>query len=171
MPLKSGEEDRYVLLLNTALAMESALVDHLEKRAAQVKSARMRERLEQHRQETMRHREACRSLIQAVKGEPTPSKAVIQSPVVPGIVGKVLTALESEKADRLLLEGWADYAVEQYEAVLYSSMMVIARNLGHASHVSALEAIRDQERDMASFIASALPESIDEAFPPSAKVA
>src|SRR6185312_9498074 len=68
MPKSSNEHDRYVLHLNQALAMESALVDHLEKRAAAVPDDQARERILQHRDETIQHRETVRDCIQAVGG-------------------------------------------------------------------------------------------------------
>ena len=128
MPKSSNEHDRYVLHLNQALAMESALVDHLEKRAAAVPDAKVRERILQHRDETIQHRETVRDCIQGLGGEPTATKAVVQPPVEPGLIGKVMTALESEKEDRLLSEDLADYAVEHYEAALYSGLAPAAND-------------------------------------------
>ena len=167
----SSEHDRYILHLNSALAMESALVDHLEKRAAEITNAVVKQRLLQHRDETIQHRETVRSIIEGLHGEPTSSKATVQSPVVPGLVGKVMTALESEKEDRLLREDLADFAVENYEAALYTGLSLIARNVGYAQHASQFDAIRQQERDMADFIAEHQPGAIREAFPPITRAA
>lgn len=166
MPKSSTEHDRYVLHLNQALAMESALVDHLEKRAAAVPDAVVRERILLHREETMQHRETVRDCIQAVGGEPTATRAVVQSPIVPGLIGKVMTALESEKEDKLLLENLADYAVEHYEAALYGGLGLIARNVGYPQHAARFQQIREQERAMADFIAARQAPSIEQAFPP-----
>lgn len=166
MPKSSNEHDRYVLHLNQALAMESALVDHLEKRAAAVPDAKVRERILQHRDETIQHRETVRDCIQGLGGEPTATKAVVQPPVEPGLIGKVMTALESEKEDRLLSEDLADYAVEHYEAALYSGLALIARNLGYPQHSTRFQQIREQERAMAEFIAAHQAPSIEQAFPP-----
>jgi len=171
MPPTSSEQDRYILHLNHALAMESALVDHLEKRADAEPMPAVSQRLRLHRDQTIQHRETVRAIIESVQGEPTASKAVVQPAIAPGIVGKVMTALESEKEDRLLLESLADYAVEHYEAGLYSALILIARNLGYAQHAVQFEAIRQQERDMAEFIAATQPAAIQEAFPPSSRAA
>lgn len=166
MPLSSSEHDRYVLHLNHALAMETALVDHLEKRAAAVAHPEVRQRILLHRDETIQHRETVRDCIQSLAGEPTQTKAVVQPAVAPGLLGKVMTALESEKEDRLLMDGLADFAVEHYEAALYSGLILIARNLGYPQQATRFEAIRGQERNMAEFIAAQQPEAVREAFPP-----
>lgn len=171
MPPTASEHGRYVLHLNHALAMERALVDHLEKRAAAAPHPSVRQRVLQHRDETIQHRETVREVIASLHGEPTPTKAVVQSPITAGIVGKVMTALESEKEDRVLAEDLADYAVEQYEAALYSALILIARNLGYAQHAAKFEAMRQQERAMAEFIVAGQPAAVREAFPPGAQAA
>jgi ferritin-like metal-binding protein YciE len=165
MALSSGEQDRYILHLNHALAMESALIDHLEKRAAAVPHANVRDRLLQHREETRQHADTVRGIIESLKGEPTSTKAVVQPAISPGMLGKVMTALESEKSDRLLNEDLADYAVENYEAALYSALGLIATNLGFSQHATQFERIRQQELAMAEFIANGQPDAIREAFP------
>lgn len=167
----SRERDRYILHLNHALAMEAALVDHLEKRAAAVPNANVRQRLLQHRDETMQHRDTVRAAILAVQGEPTSTKAVVQPPIAPGVFGKVMTALESEKQDRQLQDDLADFAVENYESALYNALILIARNLGHEDQASRFETIRNQELAMAAFIESHQPAAIRNAFPPVSRAA
>ncbi len=171
MPINSSEHDRYILHLNHALALEAALVDHLEKRAASVSNPVVRQRLLEHRDETVQHREAVRDCIQSLAGEATTTKAVVQSAIAPGLLGKVMTALESEKEDRALMEDLADFAVENYEDGLYAGISLIARNLGFPHHATRFEQIRKQERAMADFIAEHQPEAVREAFPPVAKAA
>lgn len=171
MALTSGEQDRYILHLNHALAMESALIDHLEKRAAAAPHPHVRDKLLLHREQTREHAHRVRAIIQSLSGEPTATKAVVQPPITPSMLGKVMTALESEKADHLLSEDLADYAVEHYEAALYSGLALIARNLGFPEHASQFELIRKQELEMAEFIAAGQPDAIREAFPPASRAA
>ncbi|MGH9475737.1 MAG: DUF892 family protein [Terriglobales bacterium] len=166
MPLSSSEHDRYILHLNHALAMEIGLVEHLKKRAAGAPNIEVRQRILQHRDETIQHGETVRDCIQSLAGEPTATKAVVQPAIAPGLMGKVMTALESEKEDKLLMEAVADFAVEHYEAGLYSGLIQIARNVGYPQHATRFEAIREQERDMADFIASCQPDATRKAFPP-----
>ena len=169
--MASSEQERYILHLNHALAMESALVDHLDKRANEVPAQDVRQRILQHRDETIQHREAVRKIIESLHGEPTSTKANVQPPVTPGMLGKVMTALEAEKEDRLLLDSLADYSVENYEAGVYQTLAYIARNLGYAEHANRFDAIRQQEESMASFISQAAPGAVNLAFPPVRKAA
>lgn len=164
--LATNESERYILHLNSALAMESALVDHLYERADAVMDTRARQRILQHRDETLQHRETVKEIIVELNGDPTSTKAVVQAPVTPSIFGKVMTGLESENEDRQLREDLADFAVEKYEAALYGSLALIARNLGYPAHVAKFEAIRKQEQDMADFIESSQPAMVRQAFPP-----
>lgn len=167
----SSEKDRYILHLNHALAMEAALVDHLEKRAAEARVPAVRQKRLDHRAQTVEHRDALRNLIVAMDGTPTATHASIQPPVAPGLVGKVMTALESEKEDKLLMQDLADYSVEHFEAALYRALILIARNLGYSDHAATFESIRRQELDMAEFITTQQPDSIQSAFPPLSRAA
>lgn len=169
--MASSEQERYILHLNHALAMESALVDHLEKRANEIPVQEVRQRILQHRDETVQHRDTVRGIIESLSGEPTSTKANIQPPVTPGMLGKVITALEAEKEDRMLLETLADYSVEHYEAGAYMALAQIARNLGHPDHASRFDTIRQQEESMAAFLGKAAPHAIDTIFPPVRKAA
>lgn len=164
--MPSSKQDRYLLQLNRALAMESALVDHLEKRAQEINSPKIKERVEQHRGETIEHRETVRGVIQSLGGQPTSGKASVQSPISPGLIGTVKSALEGEKEDKALSQTLADYSVEEFEAALYLVLAQIARNLGHSDHAPLFDRIRREEQGMAEFLASCGPEVVDEAFPP-----
>ncbi|HUX65883.1 MAG TPA: DUF892 family protein [Terriglobales bacterium] len=171
MPATPSEHDRYLLHLNHALAMENALLDHLEKRAAATAEPQAQQRLRRHREETAQHADSLRDIIGALGGEPTTAKAVVQSPVSAGLVGKMISALEGGKEDRQLDDGLADYAIESYEAALYSALLLIARNLGYPQHAARFDAIRQQERDLADYLAAALPAAIRQAFPPVSRAA
>lgn len=165
--MPSTEQDRYILHLNHALAMESALVDHLEKRAKEISDPKIKQRVEEHRSETMDHRDTVRGIIESLHGAPTASKATVQPPISPGVIGSLKTALEGEKTDRALTEALADYAVENFEAGLYLALAQMARNLGHAEHAGDYDRIRRQEESMAQFLAGCEPQMVDQAFPPS----
>ena len=169
--MANTEQERYILHLNHALAMESALIDYLERRSHEVSVQDVRHQILQHRDETVRHRDTVREIIQSLGGEPTSTKANIQPPVTPGMLGKVLTALESEKEDRMLLESMADFSVAHYEAGLYQALALIARNLGFEGHAGRFDAIRQQEESMAGFISKSMPQAINTAFPPERKAA
>lgn len=164
--MATTEQERYILHLNHALAMENALVDHLEKRAQDIGSARIKLRVQQHRDETIDHRETLRSMIQSLNAQPTNGKATVQSPVGSGLIGSVKAALEGEKADHALNEALADYAVEHFESGVYMALAQMARNLGYPEHVPDFDRIQRQEQAMAEFIAHAGPEIVDQAFPP-----
>ncbi len=137
MATSTPEQERYILHLNHALAMESALIEHLEKRAQQVAKPAARQRIEQHRQETGGHRERLRALVQTLGATPTTSQAGVQPPITPSLTGRFKGTLESEKEDQLLLEALADYAVENYESAIrawpgwrkISAMKATFRNL------------------------------------------
>lgn len=171
MATSTPEQERYILHLNHALAMESALIEHLEKRAQQVSQPAARQRIQQHRQETSGHRERLRSLAQSLGATPTTSQAGVQPPISPSLTGRFKGALEGEKEDQLLLEALADYAVENYESALYQALARMAENLGFESHIPEFEAIREEEEEMARWIAAHEPDMVDEAFPPGREAA
>lgn len=163
--MATPEKERYLLHLNHALSMESALVDHLEQRAAAVDAPKIKQRLQDHRAQTINHRDTLRQLIQAIGGQPTTAKANVQAPITAGVLGSVRDAIEAEKADQAITKALADYAVENFEAGVYLALAEMARNLGHNEHVGPFDRIRQQEEEMAQFLASCTPEVVDQAFP------
>jgi ferritin-like metal-binding protein YciE len=171
MPPSRTDLDRYVMHLNHALAMESALSGYLDKRAAAAHQPELKQRLHAHRDETVRHRESVRELIVALRGEPTLTSASVQAPITRSLAGRMLTALESEAEDRLLEDMLTLYAVERYEDALYSALALAARNLGYTDHAARFDAIRAEENSTADFLAHHLPAVVREAFPPEAQAA
>lgn len=163
--MATPEKERYLLHLNHALAMESALVDHLEQRAAAVDSPKIRQRMQDHRAQTINHRDTVRRCIEALGGQPTTAKANVQPPISPGVLGAVRNAIEAEKADQAISKAVADYAVENFEAGAYLALAEIARNLGHGEQAGEFDRIRQQEEEMAQFLSSCTPEVVDRAFP------
>jgi len=164
--MATTEQQRYVLHLNHALAMESAIVDLLEKRINDISEPELRQRFLQHRDETIRHRDTVRSIIESLGEEPTSSRVNLQSPVAPGMLGKIMTALESEKEDRLLLQALADYSLACFEVGVYLTLGRMAANLGFPEHVSRFDTIRRQEEGMTEFIKDAFQQAVNTAFPP-----
>ncbi|MGH9535975.1 MAG: DUF892 family protein [Terriglobales bacterium] len=167
--MATPETDRYLLHLNHALSMESALVDHLEQRAAAVEVPKIKQRIQDHRTQTIHHRDTVQRIIQSLGGQPTAAKANVQSPIASGVMGAVRDAIELEKGDQALAKALADYAVENFEAGVYLALAEIARNLNHGEHVADFDHIRQEEEEMAQFLGNSAAEVVDEAFPPAGR--
>ena len=163
--MPTTEMDRYLLHLNHALSMEAALVDHLEERAREVEAPKIKQRIQDHRTQTMDHRDTVKGIIQSLGGQPTAAKSNVQPPITPGVVGKVREAIEAERPDQALAKALADCAVEHYEAATYLALGEIARNVNHAEHVPEFDRIRQEEEEMAQFVLNAVPEVVEQAFP------
>lgn len=165
--MATPEMERYLLHLNHALAMESALVDHLEQRAAAVDAPQIRQRIQDHRTQTLDHRDTIKRLVQTLGGQPTTSKANVQAPISPGVLGTVRDAIAADSADQAITKALADYAVENFEAGVYLALAEIARQVGRQEHVADFDRIRQEEEEMAQFLASCTPQLAAQAFPAS----
>ena len=163
--MANDEQHRYLMHLNDALAMENALVGHLEKRVKSLPSAIARQRVGQHLQETQYHRDLVKQLITALGSTPTTARSHVQAPIAPSLAGKVVDALQAEKGDVLLLDSLADFAVEKFEAAIYQTLALIARRLGHQEHAAQFDRIRQQEEAMATFLWEQQATLVNEAFP------
>lgn len=163
--MPTSEMERYLLHLNHALSMENALVDHLQERAREVEAPKIKQRIQDHRTQTMDHRDTVKRIIQSLGGQPTVTKSSVQPPITPGVVGKVREAIEAERADQALAKALADYAVEHFEAATYVALGEIARNLNHPEHVQEFDRIRQEEEEMAQFVLNAIPDAAEQAFP------
>lgn len=160
----SDEQNRYLMHLNDTLAMENALLGHLEKRLKTLPSETARQRVAQHLQETRGHRDTVKHIINDLGGTPTTTRSHVQSPVMPSLTGRVVDALQAEKGDALLFEGLADFAVEKFEAGIYQTLALIARRLRHQEHAAQFDHIRQQEEAMAAFLWEQQAVTVSEAF-------
>lgn len=160
-----AEKDIFVHCLNSAFAMENALIGHLSKRAQEAPVRELKERVEQHAEETRRHADTVSSLLTDLGEAPRNYyRASVHAAVEPGMLEKTSGMMRIGMEVRLLLAGPSDIAIEHYEDGMYAAIVYQANKLGHSEFVDALEQIRREEQEMARFLEGGAPKIIDHVY-------
>ena len=140
--------------LGDLLYAEKQILKGIKPMIRQTTDAEMKDRLEQHRQETEQQIDNLEQAFQAMGLKPKAQKC-------PGILGIIEEKKEFEKDEEPtpeVLESFnlgAGLRVEHYEIAAYRSALALAKSLAQREVAELLKANLDQEVAMARFIESA----------------
>lgn len=148
------QNQQIITWLKDAHALEQSLENILQ---AQIREARdmpeMQQRLEQHLEETRRHRERVTAAL-AVFGE-TPSKLKTATAGFMGMMEGMSTAIFR---DMLIKNIIADYAMEHFEIACYRALRVAANEAGFTEIATMCEDILKEETAMAEWLEEQIPD-------------
>ena len=92
--------EKFILELNTALAMENAGVERLQTRIEETSLPEAKQRLEHHLEESQQHQQLLQQLITNINGNPTSEKLGLPLPSYPqdmkAMMDKTMTKQEYE---------------------------------------------------------------------------
>jgi ferritin-like metal-binding protein YciE len=139
--------------LNDAYAMEKSLEKVLESHAKSAKdSADIQERIQQHVEETRKHSEMIEQCLRDMEESPSSLKAATGS-----LTGRFQGFMSGGEDDGLIKNVISDLATEHYEIAFYNALAHYADSVGLHSISIMCEEIIEDERGMASYLASTLP--------------
>jgi ferritin-like metal-binding protein YciE len=149
---------KLVLHLNEALAIENAAVQRLQSRIKQTKIESVKKRLQMHLEETKGQQDRLRQLISDL------SKAQLPIPTPPksltNIVQRIITDAESE-----LKAAKEDAIVENAEIILYDMLTHLAERMNAANAIAILSQSLSEERAMADWIKTNMPDMVAQLWP------
>ena len=159
---------KLVLHLNEALAIENAAVQRLQSRIKQARIESVKKRLQMHLEETKGQQDRLRQLISDLsngqKNAATRDKAQLPIPTPPksltNIVQRITTAAESE-----LKAAKEDAIVENAEIILYDMLTHLAERMNAANAISVLSQSLSEERSMADWIKTNTPDMVAQLWP------
>ncbi len=159
---------KLVLHLNEALAIENAAVQRLQSRVKQARIESVKKRLQMHLEETKGQQDRLRQLIldlsNGQKNAATRDKAQLPIPTPPksltNIVQRVATDAESE-----LKAAKEDAIVENAEIILYDMLTHLAEKMNAANAISVLSQSLSEERAMADWIKTNMPDMVAQLWP------
>jgi ferritin-like metal-binding protein YciE len=160
--------EKLVLHLNEALAIENAAVQRLQSRIKQARIESVKERLQMHLEETKVQQDRLRQLISDLsngqKNAATKDKAQLPIPTPPksltNIVQRITTDAESE-----LKAAKEDAIVENAEIILYDMLTHLAERMNAANAISVLSQSLSEERAMADWIKTNTPDMVAQLWP------
>lgn len=159
---------KLILHLNEALAIENAAVRRLQSRIKQTRIENVRQRLQVHLEETKVQQDRLKQLISDLgngqKNAFTKDKAQLPIPTPPKslstIYGRMMTDAESE-----LSAVKEDAIVENAEIILYDMLTHLAERMNATNAIDILLQSLSEERSMADWIKTNMPDMVAQLWP------
>jgi ferritin-like metal-binding protein YciE len=159
---------KLILHLNEALAIENAAVQRLQSRIKQTRIENVRQRLQVHLDETKGQQDRLKQLISDLgngqKNAPTKDKARLPISTPPksltNIFGRTMTDAESE-----LSSVKEDAIVENAEIIFYDMLMHLAERMNVTNAIDVLLQSLSEERSMADWIKTNMPDMVAQLWP------
>ncbi|HEY6163502.1 MAG TPA: DUF892 family protein [Nitrososphaeraceae archaeon] len=154
--------------LNEALAVENAAVQRLQSRIKQTKIDNVKQRLQLHLEETRGQQDRLKQLISdlgdGAKSDATKDKAILPIPIPPKSLSKVFQKTMTS-AELELKAAKEDAVVENSEIILYDMLTHLAERLNAANAITVLAQSLSEERSMADWIKTNMPDMVAELWP------
>ncbi len=157
---------KFILQLNTALAMENAGVERLHTRINEVSMPEVKQRLEHHLQESLQHQSILKRLISSIDGQPTSEKLGLPLPSYPPsmkeMMDKTMTKQEYE-----LKRAEEDMIVENAEVCCYLMLIQKCQMAGgtYLNAISPLSKNMKDEQEQANWIKTNSPVMLAKLWP------
>ena len=159
---------KLILHLNEALAIENAAVQRLQSRIKQTRIENVRQRLQVHLEETKVQQDRLKQLISDLgngqKNAFTKDKAQLPIPTPPksltNLFGRMMTDAESE-----LSAVKEDAIVENAEIILYDMLSHLAERMNVTNAIDVLLQSLSEERSMADWIKTNMPDMVAQLWP------
>jgi ferritin-like metal-binding protein YciE len=150
--------DQLLAWLNDAYSMEQSITQVLENHVKDAKNhARLQARIEQHLDETKRHAELVKQMIENHGG----STSSIKSGMA-GMMGRLQGASTEMAKDELVKNALSDFSTEYFEIASYKALIAAATELGAQDVVQTCQRIIQDEESMAQFLDENLPMVVHE---------
>jgi ferritin-like metal-binding protein YciE len=165
---KLTPNQKLILHLNEALAIENAAVQRLQSRIKQTRMENVKQRLQAHLEETKGQQDRLKQLISDLgkgqKNAATKDKAQLPIPTPPksltNVFGRMMTSAESE-----LIAAKEDAIVENAEIILYDMLTHLAERMNAANAIAILSESLSEEKAMADWIKTNMPDMIAQLWP------
>lgn len=156
--MNEEQKSVYVSWLRNAHAMEIGLCAMLEKQAAETKDhPDIQKRIREHLEETKQHAKIVEECLKRNDADPSGGKDATSE--LAAIVNGFLHSLPD---DALIKNAMSSYAAEHFEISSYTVLMSAAEEIGDDETADALDAILDEEMNMANWLMEQMPDLVGE---------
>ena len=159
-------KDKFVLYLNTALAIENAALERLELRIQQTILEDAKQQLQHHLEETREQQDRLRQLIIKLGSTPTEDKAKLPISSPPKSIVKTMeNAMMSSSAERELMETIQDTIIENAEVTGYTILLQMAVKINVPDAIPALRQNLNEEEEMFGWLRANSPAMFAKLWP------
>jgi ferritin-like metal-binding protein YciE len=165
-PIIDIMNQKFILELNAALAMENAGIERLQTRIEEVSLPETKQQLALHLEESLEHQKNLEQIISSIGGEPTQEKLGLPLPSYPpemkAMMDKSMTKQEYE-----LKRAEEDMIVENAEVCCYLMMIQKCQMAGgvYANAIDPLSQIMKDEQNQSDWIKSNSPVMLAQLWP------
>jgi ferritin-like metal-binding protein YciE len=150
--------DKFILYLNSSLAMENAALERIQRRIQQTMLEDVRQQLEHHLEETKQHQDRLRQLITKMgKGmSPTQEKGELPIARPPESIRNMIHSSMSS-AEQEIMQSVEDTIVENAEITGYNLLLQMAEKINIGDAIPSLRQSLNEEEKMFGWLRANAP--------------
>lgn len=151
--------DKFVLYLNSSLAMENAALERIQRRTQQTVLEDVRQRLQLHLEETKQHQDRLRQLITKIGGAhslPTQEKGELPVARPPESIRNIMHSSMSS-AEQEVMQSVEDTIVENAEITGYNLLIEMAEKINIGDAIPSLRQSLNEEEKMFGWLRANAP--------------
>ena len=156
--------DKLVIYLNDALAVENAAIPRLQQRIKEASLPEAKEQLKHHLEETKEQQDRLEQLISKLGGKATREAARLPIPTLPKGLANAMKQSITE-AEQQLIAAKEDAIIENAEIVMYDALSQLAQIMGVGDAVPVLTQNLQEEREMADWLRANMPAMLTQLYP------
>jgi ferritin-like metal-binding protein YciE len=149
-------KDKFVLYLNSSLAMENAALERVQRRSEDTILEEVKRQLERHFKETQEHRNRLIQLITQMGGTPTQEKGKLPIAMPPESITQIMHP-SMTPAEQELIQSVEDSIVESAEVIGYNLLIQMAGKLNIADAMPLLAQSLQEEEKMFGWLKANSP--------------
>jgi ferritin-like metal-binding protein YciE len=161
---KHNLQDKFLLYLNSSLAMENAALERVRRRAQQTILEDARQQLQHHLEETKEQQDRLRALITKIGGNPTQEKGKLPISMPPESITSIMDS-SMTSAEEELIQSVEDTIVENAEVTGYNLLIQIAGKLSVAEAIPLLKQSLQEEEKMVWWLKANAPAMFAKLWP------
>ena len=158
--------DKFILYLNTALAMENAAIERLQSRIKRTILEDAKQQLQHHLEETREQQDRLRQQITKLGGTPTQEKAKLPISSPPESIAKTMeNTMMTSNEERELNESIQDTIIENAEVTGYNMLIQMALKMNVADAIPSLRQNLNEEEEMFGWLRANAPAMFAKLWP------
>jgi ferritin-like metal-binding protein YciE len=162
-------QDKFVLYLNSSLAMENAALERIQRRVQQtILEEDAKQQLQRHLEETKQHQDRLRQLITMIGGDkgrtPTQEKGELPIARAPESIRNIMHP-SMNAAEQELIQSVEDTIVENAEVIGYNLLIQLAQKMNIGDAIPPLRQSLQEEDRMVGWLRANAPTMFAKLWP------
>jgi ferritin-like metal-binding protein YciE len=158
------QSDKFILYLNSSLAMENAAIERVQRRVQQTILEDVRQQLQFHLDETRQHQHRLMQLIRKLGGTATPERGELPLAIPPQSLRNLIHS-SMNVAEQELMQSVEDTIVENAEIIGYNLLIQMAEKMNIGDAIPSLRQSLHEEEKMFGWLRANAPAMFAKLWP------